>query len=133
MSVEKINVAVVDDDISVRRALERLLRAGGFEPVIYDSAEAFLEDARQMRADCLLLDIHLGGMSGLDLQQMLAEAGTVPPIIFITAHDEAETREVAQRAGYAAYFRKPFPGSSLLEAIRQAVGTGPSDEGQGEK
>jgi FixJ family two-component response regulator len=121
MNAEKINVAVVDDDSSLCRALGRLLRAAGFVPVMYDSAEAFLEDAGQPHADCLVLDVHLGGMSGLDLQQMLVMAGTSPPIIFITAHDDPETRELAQRAGCAAYFRKPFPGSSLLEAIAKAV------------
>lgn len=121
MSAEKINVAVVDDDGSICRALGRLLRAAGFEPTMYPSAEAFLRDVPRAGVDCLVLDIHLGGMSGFDLQRHLAETGAAPPIIFMTGHEEPEAPELARRAGCVAFLRKPFAGDSLLEAIKQAV------------
>ena len=126
MSADKINVAVVDDDGSFCRALGRLLRAAGFEPAMYPSAEAFLQDVTRAGVDCLVLDIHLGGMSGFDLQKHLAASGSAPPIIFMTGHEELETPELARRAGCVAFLRKPFAGSSLLDAIRQAVDTRPS-------
>ncbi len=122
MSTKKINVAVVEDDSSVRRALKRLLRAAGLGPLIYSSAEAFLQDTARSRVDCIVLDIHLGGMSGSDLQKRLAAAGSAPPIIFITADEDPNTPERARQAGCAGYLGKPFPGDSLLDAIRRAVG-----------
>ena len=85
MTPNKINVVIVDDDASVCRALERLLRAAGFHSLSYSTAEAFLRDASRARVDCLVLDIHLGRESGFDLQTRLAATGAVPPIIFITA------------------------------------------------
>ena len=121
MNANKFNIAIVDNDASFCRALERLLRASGFHPLSYPAAEAFLQDVRSTRVDCLVLDIHLGGMSGFDLQKRLAITGGVPPIIFITAVDEAETRERARRAGCVAFLRKPFSASSLLEAVRWGV------------
>jgi len=121
MSQHKIHVAVVDDDESFARAIRRLLRAAGIDAVLYPSAEAFLAPTPLPRPDCLVLDIQMGGMSGLDLQLRLAEAGSPVPIIFITAHDEPEIREQAQKGGCVAYLRKPFSGESLLEAIRHAT------------
>ena len=121
MNPSTINIAVVDDDTSICRALARLLRAAGFDPVTYPSAEAFLDDTARARVDCLVLDIHLGGMSGFDLQKQLAAAGSAPPIIFITADEEPETSEQARRAGCAAYFHKPVAGDLLLAAIRRAA------------
>jgi FixJ family two-component response regulator len=114
-------VAVVDDDDSFSRAICRLLRAAGFESSIYNSAEAFLQDTTHAPADCLVLDIQLGGMSGLDLRRRLTAQGTTTPVIFVTAHDEPEVREEARQIGCAAYFRKPVPGQSLVEAITNAV------------
>ena len=119
MTVDTINVAVVDDDASVCRALERLLRASGFAALTYSSAEAFLLD--RPRVDCMILDIHLGGMSGFELQKQLAAAGEPPPIIFITADEDPDTPELARQSGCVAYFRKPFPGHQLMETIRSAV------------
>ena len=114
-----IYVAVVDDDESACRSFGRLLRAAGFQPVTYLSAEAFLEDTKHPQFDCLVLDIHLGGMSGIQLsQQLLAEGGTTP-VIFITAHDDPEARAEAEAAGCAAYFRKTDPGAEVLDAIRR--------------
>ena len=119
-----IHVAVVDDDDSFGRALGRLLRAAGFEPVRYSSAEAFLEDTTHAPPDCLVLDIHLGGASGLDLRRHLTALGSAIPVIFVTAHDEPKIREEAQQVGCSAYLRKPVPGQLLIEAINKAVKPG---------
>ena len=121
MGENKIYVAVVDDDDSFARALGRLLRAAGFEPLLYSSAESFLVPTPLPHSDCLVLDIHLGGMSGLDLRRRLASRGATTPVIFVTAHDEPEIREEARQAGCVAYFRKPVPGKLLVEAIRNAI------------
>ena len=121
MNATRIRVAVVDDDESFSRAIGRLLRAGGFEPIVYSSAEAFLQDSTQAPADCLVLDIHMEGMSGLDLRRRLTALGTSTPVIFVTAHDEPETREEARQIGSSAYFCKPVPGKLLLESISKAV------------
>ncbi len=121
MTENRIHVAVVDDDESFSRALERLLRAAGFEPFVCASGEAFLQDKRPPSPACLVLDIHLGGMSGLDLCRRLRALGKTAPVIFVTAHDEPESREEAQRAGCSAYFCKPVPGKLLLDAITNAI------------
>ena len=114
-------MAVVDDDSSFLRAIGRLLRASGFEPASYSSAEAFLADTQHAPPDCAVLDIHLGGMSGLDLCRKLTARGGTLPVIFVTAHDEPKIREEAEQAGCQAYFRKPVPGKLLLEAITRAI------------
>jgi FixJ family two-component response regulator len=117
----KINIAIVDDDASLCHAMDRLLRAAGFQPVTYLSGEAFLENAQRARPDCVLLDIQLGGMSGFELQTRLTASGSTIPVIFITAHDNPETREQARQTNCAAYLRKTDPGEMVLEAIRKAV------------
>jgi len=117
-----IYVAVVDDDASVCRSFSRLLRAVGFQSVTYSSAEAFLEDIKRPRFDCLLLDIQLDGMSGLELSRRLAAVRDFTPIIFITAHDDPQMREQAQAYGCAGYFSKTDPAEVVLESIRRAVG-----------
>ena len=116
-----IYVAVVDDDESLCRSFSRLLRTAGFQPVTYPSAEALLQDAKRPRFDCLLLDIQLEGMSGLELSQRLAAVKDSTPVIFITAHDEPEVRSQALATGCAGYFRKSDPGQEVLEAIRRAA------------
>jgi FixJ family two-component response regulator len=116
-----IYVAVIDDDENLCRSFARLLRAAGMQPITYASAEAFLADQKHPRFDCLLLDIHLTGMSGLELQKQLATAGRTAPVIFITAHDDPQGREQAYAVGCAGYFRKTDPGSDVLEAIRRAL------------
>jgi FixJ family two-component response regulator len=112
-------VAVVDDDPSLCRSLSRLLRAAGMQAITYASAEAFLADSKQPCFDCVVLDVQLGGMSGIDLGLWLTAEGGSLPIIFITAFDDSDTRERAERAGGAAYFRKADAGSGVLEAIRR--------------
>ena len=115
-----IYIAVIDDDESLCRSLSRLLRASGLQPITYPSAEAFLADTKHPQFDCLVLDIQLGGMSGIELQRRLAAEGEASPVIFITAHDDPAARAQAQAAGYA-YFRKNDSGSEVIEAIRRAV------------
>ena len=117
-----VYVAVVDDDVSLCRSFSRLLRAAGFQPITYASGEALLEDTKRPRFDCLVLDIQLEGMSGLELSRRLAAVRDFTPVIFITAHDEAETRALARDSECVVYLRKPFPGSVLIDAIAAAVG-----------
>jgi FixJ family two-component response regulator len=121
MSESKTTVAVVDDDASFSKAICRLLRAAGFYPISYSSAESYLAAQASFRPACLVLDIHLGGISGLELQQRLHDLGDATPIIFVTAHDESDAREQALKAGCANYFRKPVHRDQLLEAIRKAL------------
>ena len=121
MSQNKIKIAVVDDDEGYACALERLFRASGFEVRTYSSTEAFLAAPRLPRPDCLVLDVHMGGMSGLDLQRQLRTAGDMAPIIFVTAHDAPGVREEAEQAGVSGYFIKPVPRELLIQAIKKAV------------
>lgn len=114
-----VYVAVVDDDASLCRSLGRLLRAAGLHPIPYDSAEAFLADAKQPRFDCLILDVQLGGMSGIELGRKLVAQGGYAPFIYITAFDDAETRAEAAASGCAAYFLKTDAGADVLDAIRR--------------
>ncbi len=114
-------VAVIEDDPSFRRALRRLLALRGFRTEGFASAEEFLE-APETAAECLVLDIHLGGMSGLELQAALAASSVQLPIIFITAFDNPTTQERARKAGAAAYLQKPFDDQSLIDAIEHATG-----------
>ena len=114
-------IAVVDDDESLCRSYQRLLTAAGFKTVSYPSGEAFLADAKRPRFDCLLLDIQLGGISGLELGRQLASLGSSTPVIYVTAHDDPGVREQALADGCAGYFRKSDPGQAVLEAIRHAV------------
>ena len=114
-------VAVVDDDEKVCQSFGRLLRAAGFQPITYPSAEAFLADTKQPRFDCLVFDIQLDGMSGLELAQQLKANGGAPPFIFITAHDDPTARGEAEAAGCAAYFQKTDSGADVLDAIRRAA------------
>jgi FixJ family two-component response regulator len=121
-SEKVVYVAVVDDDESVCRSFSRVLRISGFQPVTYNSAEALLEDTRRPRFDCLVLDIQLGGMSGLELSRRLAAVRDATPVIFITAHDDPQIRAEALAAGCAAYFRKTDAAEVVLAAIRRAAG-----------
>ena len=115
-------VAVVDDDESLCRSLGRLLRASGMQPIIYGSAEEFLADTKKPRFDCLVFDVKLGEMSGIELARHIVAEGGHAPFIFITAHDDRETRAAAQAVGCAAYFLKSDSGANVLEAIRRAAG-----------
>jgi len=119
-------VAVIDDDEHLRRAFARLLRAARMLPTTYPSAEAFVADPKYSGFDCLVLDVQLPGMSGLELQKRLQVERVVTPILFITAHDDPKVRKQARAAGCASYFRKSDSGSEVLEAIRRAVARPPA-------
>jgi FixJ family two-component response regulator len=118
-SPKQTYVAVVDDDEKLCQSFGRLLRAAGIQPITYSSAEAFLADAKRPRFDCLVLDVQLDGMSGIELAQRLVGDGTPPPFIFITAHDDPAARAEAEAAGCAAYFQKTDSGAEVLETIRR--------------
>jgi len=114
-------VSVVDDDASLLRALGRLLRAAGFTVEAFTSAEQFLDSEHRVPPRCVVLDVRLSGMTGFELHERLLAAGTPPPVIFITAHDDVATRERARRAGAVQYLRKPFEDDALIEAIHRAT------------
>jgi FixJ family two-component response regulator len=114
-------IVVVDDDPDMLRAIVRLLKAHGFDVHAFASAEAFLDGDVRRAASCLILDIHLGGMSGLALRRHLSAQGCGTPIIFVTAVDDAAIRQEAIDAGCVAYLPKPFAGKLLLDAIRKAA------------
>lgn len=114
-------VAVVDDDENFCRSLGRLLRAAGMHPVAYASAEEFLSDTKHPVFDCLVLDVHLGEISGIELGQRLVAEGRSAPFICITAHADPETRALAEAAGCAAFFRKNDSGAAVLDAIRRVT------------
>ena len=122
-----IYVAVVDDDESLRRSFSRLLRAAHFQPIAYPSAEAFLADTKHPKFDCLVLDIQLEGMSGLELRKRLFTINDVTPVVFITAHDEPEVRAQAEESGCAGFFRKTDSGADVLSSIRRVLGLEPSN------
>lgn len=115
-------ITVVDDDCSILRALERLLGAHGFVVETFSSAEQLLTSHGGERSDCLVVDIHLGGMNGLELSDRLIEASRRIPIVFMTAYDREGSRATADRLG-AGYLRKPFDEESLIAAIRKVTGT----------
>jgi len=117
------SVEIIDDDASANRALGRLLRGAGFEPSGFDSAESFLADPRRPTFGCLLVDIQLTGMSGLELQRRLQSEGSHVPVIFITAHDDPGYRADAVRRGCVGFFRKTDPGALIVDALRRALAT----------
>ena len=113
-------VAVVDDDASFRKAVGRLVRLWGFRAGTFASAEEYLRIAAP--ADCLVLDLHLEGMSGLELQGRLSAEGLAVPIIFVTAMDDPIARHRALDAGAVAYLEKPFDEYRLLEVLQAVTG-----------
>jgi FixJ family two-component response regulator len=117
---QSFTVYVVDDDESIRRALKRLLRSMGYHAVTFESAEDFMDAAPGGGKGCLVLDIRLPGMTGLDLQEKLSSSGAKYEVIFMTAHDNPQWRERAKKAGAIAYLKKPFDEEALLGAIQLA-------------
>jgi FixJ family two-component response regulator len=110
-------VLVVDDDPGMLRAVERLLKAHGLDAAAFASAEDLIDRADFADAVCLVLDIHLNGMSGIELRRRLALSGVSLPVIFMTANDSEATRNAAVQAGCLAYLLKPFPAKQLMDAI----------------
>ena len=114
-------VAIVDDDPGMQASLSNLLQARGFKTSVYSSAEDWLERGASVRTDCLLLDIHLGAISGLELQRRLRASDSALPIIFMTARDDEETRARALQAGCVSFLCKPFAATQLIDAIESAT------------
>ncbi len=115
-------VAIVDDDASVRKALARLLRALSINPQTFASAREFLDSLPSSVPECLILDLHMPDMNGLELQGELARVGARIPTIVVTAHNEIGYREQCRAAGAAAYLLKPLDESTLIAAIGAAMG-----------
>jgi FixJ family two-component response regulator len=117
-----IQVYIVDDEPSVCTAYARLARSAQMQPRTFASVEEFLRADCTDENACVISDVRMPGITGLDLPGLLSKAGRRLPVIFTTAHDTDETREVAQRAGASAYFRKPVDDQALLDAIAWALG-----------
>jgi FixJ family two-component response regulator len=114
-------IAVVDDDEAIREALQSLLRSVGLRAEMFASAEDFLQAGQRQATACLILDVRMPRMSGLELQRQMATANCPTPIIFITAHGDEETRARALRAGALAFLDKPFRDEVLLRAVQAAL------------
>src|SRR5882672_11022035 len=118
---EDIVVSIIDDDISVRRSTRRLLRSSGFRAEAFASAEEFLESKSTAKTACLILDLRMPGMNGLELQRRLAQNGNGIPIIFLSAQASEEDERSALRAGAVQFLRKPTSKEALLSAICEAL------------
>lgn len=114
-------VAIVDDDESVRSALEGLMKESGFSALTFACAEEFLSSTGEQHTECLIADIRLPGMSGLELQSKLNENHQRIPILFITAHGDEKMRMKALRAGAVEFLTKPFDDEVLLDNLRAAL------------
>jgi len=116
-----MRILVAEDDDSMRRAIGRLLKAAGLQSVEFGSAEALLQSGQLDAADCVVTDIHLGGMSGFQLVETLRRDHRRMPAVFMTAFDSPASRTEALNCGMSAYLVKPFEGTALLEAIRRVT------------
>jgi FixJ family two-component response regulator len=110
-------ISVVDDDESVRRSTRLLVESFGYRAAVFESAEGLLRFGQLQDTSCLVLDVQMPGMDGLELQTQLAAVGCGIPVIFITAHDDQESRRRALRSGAVAFLGKPFTDQQLLQAI----------------
>jgi FixJ family two-component response regulator len=124
MATAKPIVFVVDDDVSVRESLELLIDNAGWQPKAFASAQEFLESPCAVIPSCLLLDISLPGLNGLELQKRAAVERTAMPIIFITGYGDVPKTVQAMKAGAVEFLTKPFNAEVLLTAIRQALAPG---------
>jgi FixJ family two-component response regulator len=123
-AVRSAVIAVVDDEKSIRKALLRLLRAAGRDARAYASGKEFLDTLSFIRYDCLVLDLHMPGLTGFDVLREHALIQARLPTIVITVHDEAGTREKCFAEGVIAYICKPFDEKTLLGAVEEALGNG---------
>jgi FixJ family two-component response regulator len=114
-------VVVIEDDLGSQKTLARVLRTGGFDAATYASAEDYLSSPPESDPIGLLLDVHLGGMSGLDLQRKLKSEGSTLPIIIVTAFDDIRSREQAESLGCVAYLRKPCEAETILFLLNRLV------------
>jgi FixJ family two-component response regulator len=114
-------VYIVDDDASVRNALKRLMKSVNIETEVFSEINGFLASDYKLKAHCLLLDVHIPGGSGFELKKRLDSSGSKVPVIFMTAHDNEETRRKAKNIGAFAYLQKPFEDNQLIKTINKAV------------
>ncbi|MGB6692076.1 MAG: response regulator [Terracidiphilus sp.] len=114
-------IAIVDDDEPLREALGSVLKAAGFSIAAFASAEDFLASANRAEIVCLILDVRLPGMSGLELQKRMFETDDAVPIIFVTAHGDAPLRDIAMKSGAAGFLNKPVRSEALLKEIYAAL------------
>jgi FixJ family two-component response regulator len=115
-------ISVIDDDISVRKSVDRLIRSARMEARVFDSAEEFLNSNHSRKADCLILDVRLPGMSGIELHRHLLASRYNVPVIFITAHGSDDgARSEAASDWTVAYLIKPFSGDELIDAVNAAL------------
>jgi len=119
--VAKNLISVIDDDESVRRTTTRLIESFGFSTAAFESAEVFLNSGQLHETSCLIVDVRMPGMNGLQLQSQLAAANCRIPIIFITAYEDKESHRLAMQAGAVAFLAKPFTDEQLLKWIRSAL------------
>src|SRR5262245_9408746 len=114
-------IAIVDDDESVRRALARLLNASSFDARTFASGRAFLDSLSGGRPDCVVLDLHMPGLTGLEVLGALAQGGLTLPVVMITGHENADSRNRCLAAGVLAFLGKPLDERELLHAVTKAV------------
>ena len=114
-------IYIVDDDPSVRRGLTRLLKAAGFKVRAFASGNEFLDYAKPTENDCVVADVHMPGLNGLELQQALLADGMCVPIILMTGRDDQGARTAARSSGAAAFFTKPFDDQALIDTIKFAI------------
>lgn len=114
-------ISVVDDDESIRRTTTLLIESFGFRAAAFESAETFLRSGHLHDTSCLIVDVQMPGMNGLQLQSQLAASGYGIPIIFITAYESQDSRQRAMQAGAAAFLGKPFGDEQLLQIIRSTL------------
>ena len=117
-------ISLVDDDESIRRTTTLLIQSFGFQAAAFESAESLLKSRQLQETSCLIVDVQMPGMNGLQLQRHLAASGYKIPIIFITAYDNKESRQQAMQAGAVAFLSKPFNDELLLETIRATLRDG---------
>src|SRR5262249_20892463 len=119
-------ISVVDDDASVREALKGLLKSAGFHAEAFASAEEFLDSGQLANTACLILDVRMPGMGGLELHRRIVAGDSRVPVILITAHGDEELRARALEAGAVDYLYKPFSEQRLMDAIAKCIGTPPA-------
>src|SRR5215475_8112429 len=127
LKVPRHIISVVDDDASTRRSTTLLIESLGFQAAGFESADSFLKSTQLQESSCLVIDVRMPGMDGLQLQSYLAAAGYKIPIIFITAYDDTESRRQAMQAGAVAFLEKPFTSDILLETVRSALPVQPRE------
>ena len=121
LKTKAILISLVDDDESIRRTMTLLIQSFGFKAAVFDSAEGFLNSPQLHETSCLIVDVQMPGMNGLQLQGHLASSGYDIPIIFVTAYENKESRQQAMQAGAVAFLGKPFSDKLLLETLRTTL------------